>query len=42
MMANGFAQRETAQALSALDALPDSRYRKALAGLARFALERTS
>ena len=38
----GFAQRETTQALSALDALPDSRYRKALAGLARFALERTS
>ena len=38
----GFAQRETAQALSALDSLPDSRFRKALAGLARFALERTS
>ena len=38
----GFAQRETTQALSALDALPDSRHRKALAGLARFALERTS
>jgi octaprenyl-diphosphate synthase len=38
----GFAQRETAQALSALDALPESRHRKALAGLARFALERTN
>src|SRR6478735_2379135 len=38
----GCAQRETTQALNALDALPDSRYRKALAGLARFALERTS
>ena len=38
----GFAQRETAQALSALNALPDSLYRRALAGLARFALERTS
>jgi len=37
-----FAQRETAQALTALDSLPDTRYRKALAGLARFALERTS
>ena len=37
-----FAQRETAQALTALDSLPDTRYRKALAGLARFTLERTS
>ncbi len=37
-----FAQRETAQALTALDALPDTRYRRALAGLARFALDRTS
>ena len=37
-----FAQRETGQALTALDSLPDTRFRKALAGLARFALERTS
>ena len=27
---------------TALESLPDTRYRKALAGLARFALERTS
>jgi octaprenyl-diphosphate synthase len=38
----GFARRETTQALSALEALPDTRYRKALAGLAQFALDRTS
>jgi octaprenyl-diphosphate synthase len=38
----GFAQRETAQALATLQALPDSRYRTALAALARLALERTS
>jgi octaprenyl-diphosphate synthase len=38
----GFAKAETAQALAALDALPDSLHRRALAGLARFALERTS
>jgi octaprenyl-diphosphate synthase len=40
--ATGFAQRETAQALAALDALPDTPYRQALAALARFALERSS
>jgi octaprenyl-diphosphate synthase len=38
----GFAQRETTQALAALDALPATPYRKALAGLARFAQDRTS
>jgi octaprenyl-diphosphate synthase len=38
----GFAQRETAQALTALDALPDTPFRQALAALARFALERSS
>ena len=37
----GFAQRETAQALSALEALPDTRNRRRWP-LARFALERTS
>ena len=38
----GFAQRETTQALAALDALPATPYRQALAGLARFAQDRTS
>jgi len=38
----GFAQRETTQALVALEALPESKHRNALAGLARFALDRTS
>jgi geranylgeranyl pyrophosphate synthase len=38
----GFAQRETAQALAALDALPQTNYSRALAALARFAQERTS
>jgi octaprenyl-diphosphate synthase len=37
-----FAQRETTQALVALDALPPTPYRAALAGLARFAQYRTS
>jgi octaprenyl-diphosphate synthase len=37
-----FAQRETTQALVALDALPPTPYRAALAGLARFAQNRTS
>jgi octaprenyl-diphosphate synthase len=40
--ATGFAQRETEQALTALDALPDSPFRQALANLARFAQERSS
>jgi octaprenyl-diphosphate synthase len=40
--AAGFAQRETAQALAALEVLPDTPYSRALAGLARFAQERTS
>jgi len=40
--AAGFAQRETAQALAALEALPDTPYSRALASLARFAQERTS
>jgi octaprenyl-diphosphate synthase len=40
--ATGFAQRETNQALAALDVLPDTPFRQALAGLARFAQERTS
>jgi len=40
--AAGFAQRETAQALEALEALPDTPYSRALASLARFAQERTS
>ncbi len=38
----GFAQRETAQALAALEALPETPYARALAGLARFAQDRTS
>jgi octaprenyl-diphosphate synthase len=37
-----FAQRETAQALAALEALPDTPYSRALAALARFAQDRTS
>jgi octaprenyl-diphosphate synthase len=40
--ATQFAQRETSQALSALEALPDTPYSRALAALARFAQERTS
>src|SRR6186713_1754503 len=40
--AASFAQRETAQALAALEALPDTPYSRALAALARFAQERTS
>jgi octaprenyl-diphosphate synthase len=40
--ATNFAQRETHQALAALEALPDTPFRQALAGLARFAQERTS
>ena len=40
--AAGFAQRETAQALAALEALPDTPYSRGLASLARFAQERTS
>jgi octaprenyl-diphosphate synthase len=40
--AAGFAQRETAQALAALESLPDTPYSRALASLARFAQERTS
>jgi octaprenyl-diphosphate synthase len=40
--ATSFAQRETDQALAALQALPDTPFRQALAGLARFAQERTS
>ncbi|MEO8016687.1 MAG: octaprenyl diphosphate synthase [Pseudomonadota bacterium] len=40
--AASFAQRETAQALAALEALPDTPYSRALASLARFAQERTS
>jgi octaprenyl-diphosphate synthase len=40
--AASFAQRETAQALAALDALPDSPYSQALAALAHFAQARTS
>jgi octaprenyl-diphosphate synthase len=35
-------QRETAQALAALDALPDTPHSRALAALARFAQDRTS
>jgi octaprenyl-diphosphate synthase len=38
----GFAQRETAQALAALDALADTPYSRALAALAGFAQDRTS
>jgi len=37
-----FAQRETTQALVALEALPETQYSRALAALARFAQERTS
>src|SRR5262245_9352177 len=37
-----FAQRETTQALIALEALPETNYSRALAALARFAQERTS
>jgi octaprenyl-diphosphate synthase len=37
-----FAQRETSQALTALEALPETPYSRALAALARFAQERTS
>ena len=40
--ATSFAERETAQALAALKALPDTPYSRALAGLARFAQDRTS
>jgi octaprenyl-diphosphate synthase len=40
--AASFAQRETEQALAALEALPDTPYSRALAALARFAQERTS
>jgi octaprenyl-diphosphate synthase len=38
----GFAQRETQQALLALQVLPDTQYRKTLYDLARFAQERES
>src|SRR5436190_2197707 len=38
----GFAQRETAQALAALQGLPESQYSRGLGALARLALERTS
>jgi octaprenyl-diphosphate synthase len=37
-----FAQRETSQALTALQSLPETPYARALAALARFAQERTS
>jgi octaprenyl-diphosphate synthase len=40
--ATAFAQRETAQALAALEALPETPYSRALAALARFAQDRTS
>jgi octaprenyl-diphosphate synthase len=40
--AASFAQRETQQALAALEALPDTPYRESLANLARFAQERSS
>jgi len=40
--AASFAQRETEQALAALELLPDTPYSRALASLARFAQERTS
>ena len=40
--AAAFAQRETAQALAALEAIPETPYSRALASLARFARERTS
>jgi geranylgeranyl pyrophosphate synthase len=38
----GFAQRETAQALAALETLPDSPHSRALAALTRFAQDRTN
>src|SRR3954467_652107 len=38
----GFAQRETAQALAALEALPETSFSRGLAALARFAQDRTS
>src|SRR5262245_60917468 len=38
----GFAERETTQALAALQALPESQYSRGLGALARLALERTS
>jgi octaprenyl-diphosphate synthase len=38
----GFAQRETNLALAELEVLPDTPYRHSLAGLARFAQDRTS
>jgi len=40
--ATNFAERETAQALAALQSLPDTPFSRALAGLARFAQDRTS
>ena len=40
--ATNFAERETAQALAALKSLPDTSFSRALAGLARFAQDRTS
>jgi len=40
--ATNFAQRETHQALTALEALPETPFRHALAGLARFAQDRTT
>jgi geranylgeranyl pyrophosphate synthase len=38
----GFAQRETTQALAALETWPDSPHSRALAALARFAQDRTN
>jgi octaprenyl-diphosphate synthase len=40
--ATNFAERETAAALAALQSLPDTPFSRALAGLARFAQDRTS
>src|SRR3954466_2654025 len=40
--ATNFAERETSQALAALHSVPDSPFSRALAGLARFAQDRTS
>jgi octaprenyl-diphosphate synthase len=40
--ATNFAERETAAALAALQTLPDTPYSRALAGLARFAQDRSS
>ncbi len=37
-----FAQRETTQAIAALESIPESPYSRALVSLARFALDRTS